>query len=92
MLEELTQVICLPAWFVFVCACGTIFGAAGVTWLWLTLLRNIEGHTQNMVLTMVKFPTMQVAADSILARVTKKAHQRTNRPITLKEKKARTKP
>jgi len=50
------------------------------------------GHTQNMVLTMVKFPTMQVVADSILARVTKKAHQRTKRPITLKEKKARTKP
>jgi len=40
----------------------------------------------------VKFPTMQVVADSILARVTKKAHQRTNLPITLKEKKARTKP
>jgi len=32
------------------------------------------GHTQNMVLMMVKFPTTQVVADNILARLTEKAY------------------
>ena len=57
------------------------------------LLREKKwGHTQNMVLLMVKFPTMQVVAHGILARVAEKSHKRTNRTPTLKEKKVRTEP
>ncbi|OGF38206.1 hypothetical protein A2482_03965 [Candidatus Falkowbacteria bacterium RIFOXYC2_FULL_48_21] len=66
MLEELTQKFCLPAWFAFVCACGTIYGTAVVTWLWLTLLRNIDLWNIITLQKLKRFCYRVVFCDSVL--------------------------